>query len=401
LTNEASPVLPVPPWADADLSQRLTDLAAEGESQELEYKERFPEQARDLAKEIAAFATSNSGIILLGVAKSGEIVGLTNCEAASGRESLLDRVAGICANTVKPSVTPRLRFASVKGRTVLAIDVPKSDAPLHYVAGVPYVRQITTSRPAEPQEVIDHILAWHRVRNASDESSPEAAFLHHTAMLVVEVLVHAGELEEQQVNPWFDDLRHNLAWLAGEARELASTAPPEFSEMVVTLEALAADLDRAAHERLALNSGWDAIDAAARGAMARASEIRQRWIDPHASNEKSVAELHETLQATARKLTSFAGRLQEMDDQGRLREIQSTAGELGLVLLRAATLGIGLGDEERVAELMAIGRMLRDVETRTIYADGGQSARRVLGDVEDAAAKLKAWVKELSAPPTK
>lgn len=221
------------------------------------------------------------------------------------------------------------------------------------------------------------------------------------ASLVVDVLVHAGELEERQVNPWFDDLRHTLAWLAREAGELASTAPPELSEIVVTLEALAADLDRAAHERLTLNSGGDAIDAAANRAVARASEIRQRWIDPHRFNEKSVAELRETLLATARKLTSLAARLQEMDDQGRLREIQSTAGELGLVLLRAATLGIGLGDEERVAELIAIGRMLRDIETRTIYADGGQSAQRVLGDVQEAAVKLNGWVNRLSAQPIK
>jgi Putative DNA-binding domain len=106
---DGSPALPMPPWADADLSQRLSHLAASGERQDLEYKERFPAQARDLAKEIAAFATSNSGTILLGVAKSGEIVGLADCETASGRESLLDRIAGICAKTVTPSITPRFR----------------------------------------------------------------------------------------------------------------------------------------------------------------------------------------------------------------------------------------------------------------------------------------------------
>lgn len=284
----------------------------------------------------------------------------------------------------------------MEGRTVLAIDVPKGEAPLHYVGGVPYLRHVTTSRPAEPQEVIDHVLAWDRIRSASSEPSPEAAFLSRIASLVVDVLVNAGELDERQVNPWFDDLRYTLAYLAGEARELASTAPPEASEIVVALEALAGDLDRAAHQRLALNSGGDAIDAAAKGAMARASEIRERWIEPHGFNEKSAADLRETLLATARRLTSLAARLQEMDDQGRLREIQSTAGELGLVLLRAATLGIGLGDEERVPELTAIGRLLRDIETRTIYADGGQSAQRLLGEVREAAVKLNGWVNKLS-----
>jgi hypothetical protein len=48
-----------PPWADEQLSKDLPHLRARGENQDLEYMESFPQNMRDLGKEIAAFATSN------------------------------------------------------------------------------------------------------------------------------------------------------------------------------------------------------------------------------------------------------------------------------------------------------------------------------------------------------
>jgi len=67
---------PIPDWADESLSRDLPIMRARGEGQELEYMETFPGNTRELAKEIAAFATSNAGTILIGVSDSGELVGL-------------------------------------------------------------------------------------------------------------------------------------------------------------------------------------------------------------------------------------------------------------------------------------------------------------------------------------
>ena len=49
----------MPEWADEQLSRDLSVLRARGENQDLEYIESFPQNVRELAKEIAAFATSN------------------------------------------------------------------------------------------------------------------------------------------------------------------------------------------------------------------------------------------------------------------------------------------------------------------------------------------------------
>ena len=84
-----------------------------------------------------------------------------------------------------------------------------------------------------------------------------------------------------------------------------------------------------------------------------------------------------------------------MDSQNRLDEIQSEAAQHGLILLKAATFGIGLGDEVRLAELISIGRLLREIETRTIYMDGGQSQQKILDDVRESSKRLNDWLSYL------
>ena len=42
----------------------------------MEYMAEFPKNTSELAKEIAAFATSNAGMIFLGVSNEGELLGL-------------------------------------------------------------------------------------------------------------------------------------------------------------------------------------------------------------------------------------------------------------------------------------------------------------------------------------
>lgn len=118
-------------WADAQLMRELDLMLAAGETQSVEFKERFPKQLSDLGKEIAAFATSNAGTILLGVADDGTVAGLEGCDDRGARQELRARIEGLCANAVKPSVTPILRFGEMDGLVVAAIDVPKGRAPLY------------------------------------------------------------------------------------------------------------------------------------------------------------------------------------------------------------------------------------------------------------------------------
>lgn len=382
-------------WANRELSARLLALAAAGESQNLEFKERFPDQARDLGKEIAAFATSNAGTILLGVADNGTIVGLAECLTHEGRSQVIQRIEGICTSSVKPIVTPTIHFGVLGHLVVVSIEVPKGNAPLYYAGNIPYIRQITAARPAEPQEVIDLVLAWERARNPDAGEDPVATFLSRAATIAIDVLVYASELDERQVSPWIEQLQGNLALEAQLIRDLAIDAPTECSDMVPTLETLESNLDKAAHERLSLGGGWKEMQEAAVAAIEKAQEIRGQLIG--SVSAASVDGLRNTVELTARKLDSLCSRLEMMEEQNRLDEVKSAASEHGLILLKAAAFGLGLGDATSLAELTSIGRLLRGIETRREFADGGQWIIRMFEDMRQASASLTTWLRRLDA----
>jgi ATP-dependent DNA helicase RecG len=100
-----------PSWVDEKLSHDLPNIRAQGESQQFEFIREFPQQVSDLAKEIAAFATSNTGTILLGVENNGDLIGLEGLEDPTSRDTLLRRLEGICCGAIKPAVIPRVSWA--------------------------------------------------------------------------------------------------------------------------------------------------------------------------------------------------------------------------------------------------------------------------------------------------
>ena len=62
----------LPAWADAELSSKLPSLCAKGEGQAIEFKLDLPPQSHDIAKSIAAFASSNEGLLIMASATMGE-----------------------------------------------------------------------------------------------------------------------------------------------------------------------------------------------------------------------------------------------------------------------------------------------------------------------------------------
>jgi ATP-dependent DNA helicase RecG len=117
------------PWIDDEASEQLPVLRARGEGQALEYMRSFPDNARELAKEIAAFATSNSGTILIGVDDEGTCVGIS-ASTPTQRDELLRRLEGTCTGAVKPSITPSPKFACEGDHTILIVTVPKGSQPI-------------------------------------------------------------------------------------------------------------------------------------------------------------------------------------------------------------------------------------------------------------------------------
>jgi predicted HTH transcriptional regulator len=140
-----------PQWADAQLSNELPKLREKGEGQELEFKADFPPQAHDLAMEVASFASSGSGRILLGVADDGSLARLPLQDGAL-LDAAAQRAVGI-VRSVRPDGNAKYQFALDDGQTVLCIQIPKQSGPLYYYDGRPYIRDDRVSRRATPDEV--------------------------------------------------------------------------------------------------------------------------------------------------------------------------------------------------------------------------------------------------------
>ena len=99
-----------PEWIDEALSRELPLLRDRGEGQHLEFMECYPENGYELSKEIAAFASSNPGTILIGVADDGSLVGLDDVDTPERRDRLCRRIEGVCSGNVRPAITPVVKF---------------------------------------------------------------------------------------------------------------------------------------------------------------------------------------------------------------------------------------------------------------------------------------------------
>jgi hypothetical protein len=158
--DDKQPLFPVrfkphwelPTWADEKLSREMPFLRARGEGPHLEYKRDFSGQVgHKLCKSIAAFSTSEGGLILVGVEDTGELIGLAQTNSPTERDSIMQRVEGI-QGKVDPRVITERAWAEESGKVVLCITVP-SGIGVYFCDGIPCIRDGTQSRRALPHEV--------------------------------------------------------------------------------------------------------------------------------------------------------------------------------------------------------------------------------------------------------
>lgn len=364
-----------PDWADEQLSKDLSVLRDRGEGQQLEYMEGFPQNTKELAKEVAAFATSNQGTILIGVSDDGELVGLEEMGNSIARDRLLQRLEGICHGTVKPSITPSVRFAVESGKVVLILLVPKGGQPVYYSANVPYVRHVTSSRPAEPHEVMELISTYLKMAKpeANEQGSNESReFYSGLARILINILIYSDEASNREINPWLDMWRAEFGNAAAELRDLAAQEIATADGVRISLNQLSEALDQVESLRLYMGCG-DELHQLTVQAANQAKALKAEWIDKFSLGQESFDEIKEIVTVTDRKLQDIVLRATDMMNSGRADELQSEVSSLGQVILQISYYNIQALGDHLPQELREIGRDLHLVETMRLLKDGGQS----------------------------
>ena len=103
----------------------LTELIEKimlGEDSTIEFKREMPPQRNSLADEIAAFANSQGGVILIGVDDYREIVGLE----LQNLDNVEKTVVEICEDSIEPAVPIFTEKLRIDDKNLLKVEVPRS-----------------------------------------------------------------------------------------------------------------------------------------------------------------------------------------------------------------------------------------------------------------------------------
>ena len=387
----------IPEWADTQLSRDLASLIERGEGQNLEFKSKFPNNGSELAREIAAFATSGAGTLLVGVSNDGELLGIQGAAEFTERDRLTNRLAGLCKHNVQPAITPEAKFAVRDDKIVLAVFTPKGSDPVYYSQNKPYLRHLTEARPAQPHEVIELIRSWLPTSGLDerDENDFERGnFYGEVAKLLIEILIIGDELEERICNPWLEELMDQFASTAAALRDVATQSLALAEKVDGDLETLANLADKAAH--VPLYSGYHQELAEYAGAASEmAQNLKARWIDSQPLSEDSQGDLRQLLFSSNRRLRSIALRASEMLESGRTEELQDDVSEIGYEVLQASYFELSFLDVAKRESLREIGRRLHLVETIGLRIEGGRSSQSVQSEISACRNRLDEIVSQL------
>ena len=119
-------------------SEELYDIIRCGETSQVQFKQKFTSQ-KQIAEELVAFANSEGGVILFGVAdKTGQILGLSYEEIQT-----VSREVGNAANEhVRPTIYIQTSVVAVDGKKILVVKVLRGkNKPYKDLSGSIWVKQ--------------------------------------------------------------------------------------------------------------------------------------------------------------------------------------------------------------------------------------------------------------------
>jgi ATP-dependent DNA helicase RecG len=384
-------------WADSELTNDLPRLLRVGETQEVEFKEKLPKQSTDFACEIAAFAGTNNGMILLGVSDSGVIVGVEGAQSQNVRDDLISRIVGIC-QSIKPSIKPVFIWAESERGIVLGIKVVRGTAPLYYVRSRPYLRHASSSRPAEPDEVIkavkEYLAKESLGSSATDSESAAASGLAN--MLVTTMRWCDVDIRLRSLKPWLDDRTFFAKHTASSLRELAADEFALKNDLVEQLKNIANALDSVPNFTHAFGRGGDFEETCAHARKA-AQSLFDTFVRPIPLSNKSTLETKSTILKTIRLLIDEWDRAERAPFSGAVEGAQTQSGIYGRRLMDLSYYPLDFLSEPAALKLRKLGSDFILLETQTMYGDGGASQRQALTTAKSSLNQLNGITAILSA----
>lgn len=125
--------------------EQVLDLIRGGEGQTVEFKEKLPKPT-DFATTMVAFANTNDGRIVLGVADNKSILGI---DWDIKKE---EWVLNVGSNNCTPRIVPLIEIVNINGKTVVVLTVLEAPDKPYKANNIYYIRVGATTRPAKREE---------------------------------------------------------------------------------------------------------------------------------------------------------------------------------------------------------------------------------------------------------
>jgi len=259
------------------LREQLKKDIERWECQEVEFIEDYPSNARELAKEIAAFASSNLGTIYLGVDNDGNIKGVEafrRMDEQRAKDDIQNRISNLTRDAVRPYITVKIDFIEVNNKVVVKITVPKGDEPIYYAYEAPYIRNLTSSQPATPEKVKELHMQYFLSREITERRPKEVdktqKFLLDLLMQLSDFQILWFDHETRVVNPDLDQMLYDMRTTGEIVSRLASDPIAEEEGLSRELQKIGDSLERLSRHQFYIDGGksWQAFKE-------RGSEILQ------------------------------------------------------------------------------------------------------------------------------
>ncbi len=338
---------------------------------------------------MAAFATSNEGHILLGINDRGRVVGLARSfgsSEAEWRDSIQRRIQGI-ADIVDPKIRVDVAFVTLPEETICDVFVPKGAEPVYTVRNVPYLRDLSTTQRATPEDVKElhrrYFQASPTPPNPNNEKLLELA--NQLADLSL-ILSDVQDLHGDDFKQWRYDLESTGQVLRHLATSMEIAGVGAHDELLT----LAAQLDDLAAVRSYGVSGtaWDVVLEKSNLARESAGFLIQRLGKRISFDPLEFDRIKKAAALFLRLLRDSWSQREELLRQGRLSTLRSDIRSIAFGFNRFAT-QLSLGGEMRLRELFSdIARLLRSVDKDLVFrpAVGGNPWNEMESTMEKAIA---------------
>jgi len=134
-------------------TENLMKIITLGESQEVEFKESFHSN-QDISEIMCGFVNTSGGVIIIGVNKNKEMIGITK-----DLDDVQQRISS-SAQAIDPAIIPDIKIHIINSKNIISIVIQKAtDSQLYTYKGIIYVRVGSTTKKIEGSQMVDFLRA--------------------------------------------------------------------------------------------------------------------------------------------------------------------------------------------------------------------------------------------------